>query len=105
MWNNTSNRLGWGAYLAATDPNIAVPARRHDLSGLPPTWIGVGTLDVLHDEAVSYAQRLRAAHVRCQLHVVDGAFHGFDAVAPRSSIAQAFFASQLRMLRMAFADD
>ena len=85
MWNNTSNRLGWEAYLATADPNIAVPARRQGLSGLPPAWIGVGTLDVLYDEAVSYAERLRAAHVRCQLHVVDGAFHGFDAVAPKSS--------------------
>jgi hypothetical protein len=35
MWNDSSNRLGWKAYLGA-DPNLAVPARREDLSGLPP---------------------------------------------------------------------
>jgi hypothetical protein len=38
----------------------AAPARRDDLSGLPPTWIGVGTADLFHDECVDYANRLRA---------------------------------------------
>ncbi|GAB4975117.1 hypothetical protein MAHJHV57_54280 [Mycobacterium avium subsp. hominissuis] len=31
------------AYLGDADPHVAVPARRDDLSGLPPAWIGVGT--------------------------------------------------------------
>jgi acetyl esterase/lipase len=103
MWNNTSNRFGWTSYLGAADPQSAVPARRRELSGLPPAWIGVGTLDILHDEAVGYAERLRAAGVGCHLEVVSGAFHGFDAVAPKTQVAQAFFASQLSALRRAYA--
>jgi acetyl esterase/lipase len=103
MWNNSSNRLGWTAYLGAADPNIAVPARREDLSGLPPAWIGVGTLDILHDEAVAYARRLRGAGVPCDLQVVPGAFHGFDAMAPKTSIAREFVAGQHCVLRRAFA--
>jgi acetyl esterase/lipase len=97
--DNTSNRLGWEAYLGAADPNMAVPVRKEDLSCLPPAWIGVGSLDVLHDVAVAYAQRLQDAGVPCELEVVSCVFHGFDAVAPRTSVAQTFFASQLRTLR------
>src|SRR5690349_9190273 len=36
LWNQTSNRYGWQAYLRDADPDVAVPARRTDLAGLPP---------------------------------------------------------------------
>jgi acetyl esterase/lipase len=62
-------------------------------------------LDILHDEAVTYARRLQAAGVRCELEIIPGAYHGFDAVAPRTVVAQYFFASQLRWLQRAFEAD
>ncbi|MCV7265188.1 alpha/beta hydrolase [Mycolicibacterium poriferae] len=99
LWNNASNALGWSAYLVGADPHIAVPARRGDLRGIAPAWIGVGTLDVLCDESYSYAERLREADVECRLEVVPGAFHGFDAVAPESAISRRFLTSQCTMLR------
>jgi acetyl esterase/lipase len=43
LWNATSNRFGWTSYLGGVDPDAAVPARRTDLAGLPPAWVGVGT--------------------------------------------------------------
>ncbi|MEP6895846.1 MAG: alpha/beta hydrolase [Chloroflexota bacterium] len=60
-WTQKSNRYGWESYLgkecgAEDVPAYSVPARRKDLSGLPPAWIGVGSLDVFHDEDVAYAQ-------------------------------------------------
>ena len=63
LWNNRTNRFGWTAYtgLPPGSPavsELAVPARSDDLSGLPPAWIGVGTLDLFHDEDVAYAGRL-----------------------------------------------
>ena len=84
--------------VGAASPNAAAPARREDLTGLPPAWIGVGALNILHDEAVDYAKRLAAADVPCDLEVVPGAFHGFDAVAPKTALAQSFIASQLAFL-------
>lgn len=99
LWNNASNALGWSAYLVGADPHIAVPARRDDLSGVAPAWIGVGSLDVLCDESCSYAEHLREANVECQLEVVPGAFHGFDAVAPKAVISRRFFNGQCTMLR------
>lgn len=103
LWNNSSNRLGWSAYLSGTDPNIAVPARRADLCGLPATWLGVGTLDVLYGESRDYAHRLQAAEVNCELKTVPGAFHGFDAVAPNTAVTADFLRSQREFLHRALA--
>lgn len=101
IWNTGNNRFGWTAYLGDADAEVAVPARRADLHGLPPAWLGVGTLDLLHDEGVAYAARLSAAGVPCELHLVPGAFHGFDQVAPNSAVAQDYFDMQCAHLRHA----
>ncbi len=103
LWNQSSNKFGWACYLADADPDVAVPARREDLSGLPPAWMGVGTLDLFHDEDLAYAERLRAAGVPCQVEVVSGAFHGFDGIVPKAEVSQSFFNSQCAVLREAFA--
>jgi acetyl esterase/lipase len=56
----------------------------HVHGGLPPTLILQGTRDVLvpHDQARRYAERLEAVGAPYELHIVDGAGHGFDRVAP-----------------------
>ena len=106
MWTPESNRFAWTAYLG-TEPGgdgvspYAAPARREDLSGLPPAWIGVGTNDLFHDEDVVYAGRLGEAGVPCDLHVVDGAFHGFDAVLPKAGVSRRFWQTQADALRRA----
>ncbi|BBY06629.1 alpha/beta hydrolase [Mycobacterium noviomagense] len=101
LWDPACNRFGWSAYLADADPQVAVPARRDDLSGLPPAWIGVGTHDLFYDEDLAYAERLNRAGVPCSVEVIPGAFHGFDRVARKASVSQAFFASQCASLRAA----
>ena len=99
LWTQQANRYGWSSYLGDADPEVAVPARRMDLTGLPPAWIGVGTLDLFHDEDVAYAERLRAAGVPCELETVPGMFHGFDGVIPKSEVVKSFFDSQVEFLR------
>jgi len=101
LWNAPSNRFGWTAYLGDADPRVAVPARRDDLSGLPPAWIGVGTHDLFHDEDLAYAARLRDARVPCHVEVVPGAFHGFDLLVPKAQVSQRFFNSQCASLTAA----
>ncbi|KUI35855.1 alpha/beta hydrolase [Mycobacterium sp. IS-1590] len=103
LWNKSSNKFGWSAYLGDADPAVAVPARRNDLAGLPPAWIGVGTLDLFHDEDLEYAERLKAAGVPCDVEIVEGAFHGFDGIVPKASVSQRFFDSQCAMLQRALA--
>lgn len=101
LWNTRANRFGWTAYLGSADPDVAVPARHDDLSGLPPAWIGVGSNDLFHDEDLAYAQRLKEAGVPCDVEVVPGVFHGFDLVVPKVQVSQRFFDSQCAALEAA----
>lgn len=103
-WDQLSNRFGWESYLGQPCggedlPAYAVPARRADLSGLPPAWLGVGTEDLFHDEDVAYAKRLRICAVPCEIEIVPGAFHGFDVFDPKIPLVQAFRRSQIATLR------
>jgi len=108
LWNQPSNRFGWDAYLGDRAgqevPATAAPARASDLSGLPATWIGVGTHDLFYEEDVTWARRLEAAGVPCNLLVVEGAYHGFDRAEPRAEVSRAFLRARLTALREALAD-
>lgn len=104
LWSPRSNLFGWTSYLGDADPRVAVPARRADLSGLAPAWIGVGTLDLFHDEDLAYAERLRQAGVPCQVETVQGAFHGFDLLLTKAAVSRSFFASQCASLQNAFEE-
>jgi len=101
LWNTRSNRFGWTSYLGGAVPAGAVPARRTDLAGLAPAWLGVGTLDLFCAEDLAYAARLNAAGVECEVHEVPGAFHGFDGLAPKAAVSQAYFDSTCASLRRA----
>lgn len=50
-----------------------------DLRGLPPLLIQVGTHEVLHDDSVRLARRLREAEGKVVLEVWDGMIHVFQA--------------------------
>ncbi len=94
IWTRASNRFGWGALQGQYQPTDErrgwfSPSLADDLSGLPPTWIGTGSLDLFHDEDLEYARRLVAAGVPVELHSYPGAIHAFNAVAG-SRLAQAY---------------
>jgi acetyl esterase/lipase len=97
VWHNVNNRVGWGAYLGAEPgapqaPDYAVAARRADLRGLPPTWLGVGDVDLFADEGRDYSRRLREAGVDCTFELVPGAPHGFENWAPDTRISRDYLA-------------
>jgi acetyl esterase/lipase len=109
IWTPKQNRFGWESFLGAAPgkakaPKGAVPARVADLKGLPPAFIGVGTLDLFHDEDVDYAQRLNAVGVATELIVVPGAFHGFDGISMmmEAPLGRWFEAVKLNALRRGF---
>lgn len=106
VWTRSSNLIGWQSYLSQEpgSPGVspyAATSRAEDVSGLPPTFIGVGTPDLFRDEDIAYAHRLIAADVPTELHVYVDGFHGFDSFAPESDAAQRFTAEYTRLLHRA----
>ena len=103
-WSQGNNRFGWESYLHQPGgleqaPPYAVAARQADLTGLPPAWIGVGTLDLFHNESVAYAQRLKDCGVECTLEVIQGAFHGFDVLTQAPQVIKDFRKAEIEALR------
>ena len=94
VWNNRNNAVGWRALLGPSAggelPRYAAAARRDDLDGLPPAWIGAGDIELFFEENETYAERLRAAGVAVEFDVVPGAPHGFVAWAPDAEVTRAF---------------
>ena len=95
VWTEAANKFGWSSLLGipAGSPSVppgSVPARVKDLSGLPPTFIGIGSIDLFFEEDVEYAKRLALAGVRTELFVVPGAYHGFDIIARDSRLSVQF---------------
>jgi acetyl esterase/lipase len=104
LWDNECNRYGWASYLntAPGSPDVrayAAPARRKNLAGLPPAWIGVGTYDLFYQEDCLYAKRLAESGVGCELRVVERAYHGFDLFTRRASVVKEFRQSYVDALR------
>lgn len=103
IWTREANRFGWrcmqGDYDLSED-GLAYfsPARAADLSDLPPTFIGVGALDLFVDEDLDFAARLGRAGVPVEAHLYPGAFHGFD-LAAGSAVAQRFGADMAGAVR------
>lgn len=106
MWDLRSNRYGWTAYLGQEPGSggvspYAAPARRDNLAGLPPAWIGTGGFDLFRDENLAYAKRLQAAGVACETQLVPGAYHGFDAISRDAPVSREFRGSYMQALRRA----
>lgn len=93
IWDAISNRTGWNALLAGAAgaegiSPYAAPARADDLSGLPPTFLDVGSAETFRDEVVDYAVRMWRAGGRCELHVWPGGWHGFDVYASEARLSR-----------------
>ncbi len=84
LWTRSANRFGWDSMrgtgeIPADRIGHFAPALARDLSGLPPAFVGVGSLDLFLEEDMAYALRLSRAGVAVEAHVYPGGIHGFDA--------------------------
>jgi acetyl esterase/lipase len=104
IWRCEVNVAAWNFLLdgkrGAEDVSMyAAPAGATDLSGLPPTWIGVGAADLYRDEDVAYASKLWEHGVQAELHVWPGAWHAFDAAAPNATLSQVAKETRLKWMK------
>lgn len=94
-WTKRSNDVAWEAYLGQ-EPGHTMPepyaaaARRVDLAGLAPAWVGVGELDLFYEESRIYARRLTRAGVAAEFHAEPGVFHGAEPLVGESATMRGF---------------
>lgn len=110
MWTPQSNRFCWTSLLgipagSSTVPFNSVPARVEDLAGLPPAFIGVGSIDLFAPEDIEYSRRLLEAGIPTELMVIPGGYHGFDIFCPNVPLSVQFKSVWTDALRRSFAGD
>lgn len=103
VWSRANNLAGWRAYLGkkfgqAKVPIYAAPARAKTLTGLPPTYICTGDMDLFLMEDLAYARKLTEAGVALDLRVYPGAFHGYDSLVATADVAKRSNADIVRAL-------
>lgn len=103
-WSYSDNSVGWMALLGeragtADVDSYAAPARADELSGLPPSYLEVGQLDIFRDETLAYAANLSARQVPVELHLYPGVNHAFDLYAPTAAITIQAWDNTIRALR------
>jgi acetyl esterase len=90
-WNSGNNQFGWRALLGdqpvptGNELGHFSPAHAPSLKGLPPTWIGVGTIDLFLAEDVAFAAKLAGEGCDVTLCTYKGAPHGFQTIDSRLS--------------------
>ncbi|NML87634.1 alpha/beta hydrolase [Sphingobium sp. TB-6] len=105
IWTQDNNHFGWRSLIGgepggADVSPYAAPARAEDLSGLPPTFIACGALDLFLEEDLEYARRLILAGVSTELHIYPGGPHAFNLV-PDADITMALDRDSMGALKRA----
>ena len=104
VWDRAGNVEAWSWYLGGKDADqYAAPTRAQDLSGLPPAFIDVGTVDLFRDEDIAFAQRLMAAGVPTELHIHPGSYHAAETFAADAALSKRIWALRIDALKRALA--
>ncbi|KAK4201716.1 Alpha/Beta hydrolase protein [Triangularia verruculosa] len=107
-WTNKKNELGWGAYLAGGgaktvgSPDVSVyaaPGRAEDLSGLPPTYVDVGGLDLFKDEVNAFGGKLLAGKVDVEFHLYPGVPHAWEWLGHECPVTKKAVQNRVSTLR------
>ncbi len=104
IWDRSGNQEAWAWYLGGKEADAyAAPTRAEDLSGLPPAFIDVGTVDLFLDEDIAFVQRLIAAGVPTEFHIHPGAYHAGETFAADAALAKRIWALRIDALKRAVA--
>ena len=107
VWNLRTSNNAWEMYLSGIPGEDASPyaaaSRADDLSGLPPAYICVGSIDLFRDEDVDYATRLASSGVATELAVFPGVYHAAEAFAPEAAVSQRMTQSFMAALKDSLA--
>jgi acetyl esterase/lipase len=103
VWTRENSAFCRASYLGGNETSpYASAARAESLTGLPPAFIAVGSLDMFVDECLAYTARLTRAGVAAELHIYPGCFHGFK-MATGAAVTLRAEADSIQALRKALA--
>lgn len=104
IWDRAGNIEAWAWYLGGKEADqYAAPTRAEDVSGLPPAFIDVGTVDLFRDEDIAFATRLMQAGVPTELHIHPGSYHSSETFAPDAALSKRIWAMRIDALKRALA--
>lgn len=105
IWDRDGNIEAWQWFLGGNQPDAHASALlADDLSGLPPTYIDVGDVDLFRDEDIAFVARLTAAAVPVEFHLYPGAYHASERFAPEAALSQRIWANRLDAFARAFGN-
>jgi len=103
IWDRPGNIEAWQWFLGGAEPDgYASALIADDLTGLPPTYIDVGDVDLFRDEDIAFVARLTAAGVQVEFHLYPGAYHASERFAPEAALSQRIWANRLDAFTRAF---
>ncbi len=80
-WPREANIRMWKLYLNGYEPtaaDYAVPMEHESFPAYPPTYVEAAQMDILCDQDIAYAGKMKAAGADVTLVQIPGAYHGFD---------------------------
>lgn len=105
VWSYEDNLTGWSAYVGKDEigtakvSKYAAPARETDLSGLPSTYMDVGSLDIFVSEDMDYAKRLVLARVGVDFQLFEGCPHAFEGLVPQAEVSKRAVEGRIRAIK------
>lgn len=90
-----------GGQISSGMPRYASPIDG-DVAHLAPAYVETPEFCMLHDQGNAYAHALMDKGVEVDLNEIKGGIHGFDLLAPNSSVAKDAMQRRIRFLQRAF---
>lgn len=81
VWPKKSNDYMWRLYLKGMDDDtikLAAPLNMDNFDGLPQAYVEPQEIDILCDEGLAYAEKLKSCGSLVELNIIKGSYHGFD---------------------------
>ncbi len=88
-WPREANIRMWKLYLDGYEPtaaDYAVPMEHESFPPYPKTYLEAAEMDILCDQDLAYAGKMKEAGVEVALQTVPGAYHGYDGDVTNSLV-------------------
>jgi acetyl esterase len=103
IWSRATSLNAWEMYLGgrpgAHAAPYASPSRADKLSGLPPTYLCVGDVDLFRDENIAFMQKLIADGSPGEFEVYPGVYHAAEFQYPDAAVSRRMYSDMIEKLR------